>query len=107
MTETLQLVLAFFGGIGVVGVGLGAIWKIVKPWMREQLVQPMNDVHHQVTANAHVSTDPTMLDRFDDLESSIDGVDAKVDRLSGTFDRHLIWSDEEVSRLWAHVTRDP
>lgn len=39
---------------------------ILLPYLRDNLIKPINEVHRQTTVNSHSSADPTLLDRMDD-----------------------------------------
>lgn len=74
------------------------------PWLRENLVKPVNATHRQVTVNHHSSPEPTLLDKLDDViqgiqeanEQVIKGIEQTNERL----DTHLDWSHEETRRIW-------
>lgn len=76
---------------------------ILLPWLRDHLVQPVQRVHHEVTANNHKSATPTIPDRLEDLSTKVDEAtqahelqsrDMKAFRL--VLDEHLRWSDRWV-----------
>lgn len=77
------------------------LWWLVKPrvekWARSQIISPLADVHHQTTQNSHKSKDPTLLDRLDDLDSS-------VGKLRDGMAAHEAWSEVEVRRLWGALS---
>src|SRR5690606_31042696 len=58
VTWTLGSLLGFCGVIGV----LVRTWLL--PYLREQVVRPIRETHHQVTVNGGNSSPPTMLDKL-------------------------------------------
>ena len=48
----------------------------------------VSETHHQVTTNSHSSSEPTMLDRLDDVHRAVYEVQERLDR-------HLEWHAEE------------
>lgn len=72
----------------------GMFWKFARPWLREQLVDPVQATKAQVT-NSHTTN------LRDDLTKAIELGEHNKDAL----ERHLIWSTEETSRLWAAISK--
>lgn len=86
----------------VIGTALGllmlaglAVRYVLIPYLRDHLVQPVADVHKQVTENHHANAQPTMLDRIDDVHT-------EVRALAKVMDGHLDASD----RWLDHITRE-
>ena len=83
-------------------LGLGLFGVIIRyallPWLREQLVHPVQETHRQVTVNHHVSNEPTVLDRLDSLVMRVDALADKTEA------HHLLVSSEH-RRLWEAVQR--
>jgi hypothetical protein len=78
-------------------VGL-AVRFILVPYLRENLVKPLQRTEHAVTANGHRDPEnPTMRDQFADVKVLISALDNKLDG-------HLAWSNEETSRLWRAIS---
>lgn len=93
-------------------IGLAARFVLL-PWLRSELVEPVQETHKQVTENHHSNTVPTVLDRIEDVhtetsrganlagravELAEEAVD-KVDTLGRMFDGHLEWSQAQVDRM--------
>jgi hypothetical protein len=70
--------------LAIVGV-LGVFWRIALPWIREQIVNPVQTTCEQVT-NSH---DTNLRDDITELGHKLD--------------QHLTWSVEETQRLWAAI----
>lgn len=67
-------------------LGLAARFVLL-PWLKDQLVQPVQETHQQVTENHHASPGaPTLPDRLED-------VDLGLKALAHVMDNHLAWSD--------------
>lgn len=76
---------------------------VLLPWLKDHLVQPVQDTHHQVTANSHSSAVLTIPDRLEDLADKVDEATAAHDMqardlkaLANVLDQHLRWSDRWV-----------
>lgn len=74
-------------------VGL-AVRYVLLPYLRDHLIQPVNETHKQVTENHHAQPNgqPTVLDRIDDVQRD-------VKALSVVMDAHMEWSDRWTG-LW-------
>lgn len=91
---------------------------VLLPWLRDHLVTPMQTVERQVSENSHANKPPTVLDRIDDVQQSVNDLgnwitesrqDRKalhdeLGRLQHRLDTHLGWSHEEANRLWKRIT---
>lgn len=93
MTNALTLVVAVCTGFGAVVGAFAIIWRFLKPWLRAELLEPVQQTRHQVSVNAHSSTAPTVLDRLDDVRRQLDGVSARLDE-------HLEASSAESHDMW-------
>jgi hypothetical protein len=109
------------GALVSVCVLLGLLVRyVLVPYMRDQLVTPVQETHRQVTQNRHANPEPTVLDRIDDvhddvrrLADTVAAVQAVANAAARStagahrrLDQHMSWADVEVSRLWSSV-RDP
>ncbi len=114
-TETLEnigRVITIIVGTTVL-IGIGAKILLL-PWLRDNLVKPVEETNKQVTVNTHISEPSTMLDSVHLLENNLKSVDTKITNLSNElahlaqfigiinkmWDHHLEWSQSEVERLW-------
>lgn len=111
--EVLALLISF-----TVLAGLVARF-ILLPWLRDQLaptIKKVEDTHRTLTVNGHVSREPTVLDKLDQLsvefrefkgESRSDRADLRSDirTMGRMFDGHLDWSAQEVHTIWDHLRR--
>lgn len=93
--------LAILGGMAALTVSLCVLVGIgvklmLLPWLREHLVTPVKETAHQVTVNGHVSRDPTLLDKVDNLQRDITTA-------ARMFDGHIERSSGEWNRLWAAI----
>jgi len=109
-------------------IGLAAK-LILLPWIKSNLIIPVNEVNKQVTVNNNISDPATMLDTIHIIEGKVDKVatiEDKLDKLEQVmhkmsidavqvsaataviqrmWDHHLDWSEEEVNRLWTSIRR--
>jgi hypothetical protein len=65
---------------------------VLVPYVRDHLVQPVRDVHRQVTENHHSNVNPTLPDLIDD-------VSREVHALAGVVEGHLNSSDRWLSAM--------
>lgn len=79
---------------------------IVLPWLKDHLLEPVKDTHHQVSVNAHQSEEPTIPDRIEDLAGQLttatrdhlaQGRDIRA--LTRVLDEHLRWSNRWVDQV--------
>jgi hypothetical protein len=75
MSETLLAIGAGAGAVIALLSLIGIVFSVIKPWLREQLIEPIRQTHQQVTVNGGVSNPPT-------LKDEIGAVGKKVDTLS-------------------------
>lgn len=81
-----------------------AVRFILLPWLRDHLVQPVQETHRQVSENGHVDrATPTIPDRLEDLSAKVEeateahAVQARdMAALTRVMDEHLRWSDRWV-----------
>lgn len=59
---------------------------VLLPYLREHLLDPVQETHHQVTENTGESPQPTVLD-------AIHSVERDVKALAGVMDTHMAWSE--------------
>lgn len=94
------LAAASTAALGVLTI-LGLVVRFVLlPYLREHLVQPVQETHKQVTENHHSNDRPTVLDRIDDVSGQVAENTRETRALARMFDGHLDWSQHEVDRLW-------
>lgn len=88
---------------------------VILPWLEDRfapLAKKVNETHHQVTTNGHISDEPTLKDQVHSLQSEVrelkgetrrDLQDMRGDlRTAGRMmDLHLDWSSREAGELWA------
>lgn len=119
--EVVGTLLAFCTLLGLLLTAAGK-WIIV-PWLERrfapvanQVAAQLQDVHHQVTVNGHVSQEPTMLDKLDSTRAEVrelkgetrrDLADMRMDihTVGRVYDRHVDWSAAETGRLWEAIQR--
>lgn len=84
---------------------------VLLPYIRAHVVDPLRETRHQVTVNHHSSTEPTVLDRIDDVANKVDALGETVTELSNrdasneanmtaltlVLDEHLRWSRQWVA----------
>lgn len=106
--ETRELIAWVIGTLAAGAAAAGWCARyIVLPWLRANLVNPVEHVKKQVTENQHSNKVPTVLDRLDDVQEAVATLTLKVEaaHLAANIDRarletHLGWSHEEVNRIW-------
>lgn len=107
-------------------VGLVVRWALL-PYLREQLVKPVQETHRQVTPHDRPGGDaePTIVDRLDDVQTTVSEVRAEVEAIAKKAVRnralaeaagraadaahkrlgdHEAWAREEDSRLWRAIS---
>lgn len=103
--------------VGFTAVALGAavsfcilsglvVRFILMPYLREHLLTPVQETHHQVTENNGGSEQPTVLDAIHDVQRD-------VTALARVMDAHMDWSDRwtdlwerEIARLKEQLRRN-
>jgi hypothetical protein len=82
--EALNMVVAilttFTLSVGLLGLGCR---YILLPWLKAQLVTPVQETHHQVTVNAHKSNPPTLRDGLDTLNGRVSRVEHRLEIIEG------------------------
>lgn len=81
--------------LGLLGM---AVRFVLVPYLERNLVRPLAETRHQVTANQHASPNPTVPDRLEDMHTDLRA-------FARAFDGHLEWSQNEVDRLWKALSR--
>lgn len=115
---------AVLGCFAVSGV---IVRYVLLPYLRDQVVKPLQETHRQVTPHDRpVNEEPTVVDRLDDLASGLETLARAGEDLAGKVRRnrdlalsagraadavgrelrdHEAWSREEDSRLWSALRR--
>lgn len=98
MIETVGAVLAVVvTAFAVVGV----IWRFVMlPNLREQLLRPVEETRRQVMDNKHVNRKPTILDRLDDVEQTLEAIGLNQTSLMRQIGEHVGESVADRRHLW-------
>lgn len=102
--------------------GLAVRFALV-PYVRDQLVKPVQETHRQVTLHGDEPMDaddrPTVRDQLDQLQGQVADLSGKVrqtrqlaiaagnaaDAVGGQLRDHEAWAREEDSRLWTALQR--
>lgn len=74
-----------------------AVRFVLLPWLREHLMQPVDEVRRQVSENHHKHTPPTLPDRIDAL-----GLDVKA--LARVLEGHLESGDEWLEHITSSLS---
>lgn len=95
--DTVDLILACIG----ITIGLCTLMGffghlVLLPWLKRELVAPVKETNHQVTVNRHVSPEPTLLDKVDNLQKDITTA-------AHMFEGHIERSGSEWNRLWRAI----
>lgn len=122
------------GGIEDAGAVAGALIAVLTlfslviryallPYLRDQLVKPVQETHRQVTLHGDEPMDaddrPTVRDQLDQLQNQVGQLTGKVrstrqlavaagnaaDAVAGQLRDHEAWAREEDSRLWTALQR--
>ncbi len=114
-TETLENIGRVITIIVGTTVLIGICAKVLLlPWLRDNLVKPVEETNKQVTVNTHVSEPSTLLDsvhlledKMDSMETILHNMAVEYAHMAGStgvikamWDHHLEWSQNEVERLW-------
>lgn len=76
-----------FGTVISLSIVLGlAVRYVLMPYLREHLLGPVQETHHQVTENTGESPQPTVLDAIHDVQRD-------VRALAMVMDQHMKWSE--------------
>lgn len=96
--ETVGAVLAVVVAAFVV---VGAIWRFVLlPNLREQLIRPIEETRRQVSENKHVNRRPTILDRLDDVEQTLEAIGLNQTAVLRQISEHVGESATDRRHLW-------
>ncbi|MFJ9315764.1 hypothetical protein ACIRN4_16360 [Pimelobacter simplex] len=96
MTDTTQAALIGAGAVcgallAMIGVA-GAVWRIALPWLREQIVKPVQQTREHV-ANSHSTNLRADIDalaaQLTEVRSTGDDTAKAVARIGGQLDAHL------------------
>ena len=79
-------------------IGL-AVRLILMPYLRDHLIKPMAQVKRQVSENHHHNSEPTVLDRIDDVGTAVARNGAETKALARVFDQHLTFSDRWIDLI--------
>lgn len=86
----------------VILAGLATRYVLV-PYLRDHLIQPIQETHKQVTENHHANREqPTVLDRIADVQTDINTLTRVLDGHMRTSDQ---WLDLFTNRLDRHQAR--
>lgn len=91
------------GNAVIVLTVVGLCWRwLIRPhlmkWISENLIHPM-------TQNGGKNDPPTLPDRLHNQDVVLKRIEEKVDAQGEMITRHLAWSGEETSRLWAAIKK--
>ncbi len=108
-------------------IGLVVRWALL-PYLREQVVKPVQETHRQVTPHnrpTNADAEPTVVDRLDDVQTMVgelaeqvqrigkkaqqnrelaDAAGRSADAVHKRLSDHEAWSREEDSRLWRAIS---
>lgn len=109
---------AMLGCLTLVGL---VVRYVLVPYLRDQLVKPVQETHRQVTPHDsdHEDQSLTVRDQLDQLQGQVGELSGKVrttrqlavaagraaDAVAGQLKDHEAWAREEDSRLWTALQR--
>lgn len=73
-----------------------AVRLVLVPYLRDHLVEPVRDVHRQVTENHHSNNEPTLPDLIDDVGRDVSALAQVVEGHLNSSDR---WLNAIIRRL--------
>jgi hypothetical protein len=80
---------------------VGALWRfVILPNLREQLLRPVEETRRQVMENKHVNRKPTLLDRLDDVEQTLEAIGLNQTALMKQIGDHVGESVADRRHLW-------
>lgn len=86
-----------------------AVRFILMPYLRDHLIEPVQQTHKQVTENHHRNQEqPTLPDRLEDVRTDIAAVRVDVGALARVMDTHMEWSERHsthTDRKIRHLRR--
>lgn len=93
--ETRDLVTWILGTTLSISAIIGLVVKFVlMPYLRNHLVEPMKQVEKQVSENHHSNLKPTVLDRIDDVQQSVQEMRSEIQVMSSMYEGHVNWSEK-------------
>ena len=96
--ETRDLISWILGTTVTLSVIIGLVVKFVlMPYLREHLVKPMKQVEKQVSENHHSNKKPTVLDRIDDVQRSVEEMRTEMKGMASMYEGHITWSEKWVN----------
>jgi hypothetical protein len=104
VNDSLSLVAAAVGiTVGLLTLLGAAVKWVLLPYIQRELVDPIQQTHHQVTVNHHSSETPTILDRLDDVQDEIRSV--RSDLSSHLLNAERAQSDghAEARQMWSAI----
>lgn len=118
ITDAGALAAALLAVFSVLGL---AVRYLLLPYLRDQLVRPVQETHRQVTSHdpPAAGDGPTVRDQLDQLQEQVAELTGKVrttrrlavaagnaaDGVAGQLRDHEAWAREEDSRLWTALQR--
>lgn len=110
MTDTTQAALIGAGAVcgallAILGLA-GAMWKIALPWLREQIVKPVQQTREHV-ANSHSTNLRADIDalaaQIAEVKTTGDDTSRAVARIGGQLDAHLVSAATTDSAVHARL----
>lgn len=85
MSDVVKIVLGVAGLLGALStIGAFVAWLVVPrflEWLRRELVDPVQEVRHQVAVNSGKSIPPTMLDKISNLNDAVVEIRSSITQL--------------------------
>lgn len=96
-------------GGALVGTVVALIRYGLVPYLRDQLIAPMQETNRELTGGDNAPSVREQLDELREVADShageIEDATLELRAMALMFDGHLEWSQTEVDRLWAELKR--
>lgn len=104
MTETVTLIVGVLTAATLFAGLVGLLARLLLlPWLRSELVKPVQETARQVRLNGHVSDPPTLKDDVHALTSDVAELRDDLRTAARMFEGHIERSSGEWTRVWRAI----
>jgi len=97
-SDTRELITWILGTTISLSVLIGlAVKFVLMPYLYDHLVKPMKQVEKQVSENHHSNKVPTVLDRIDDVQKTVEEMREEMKGMALMYEGHMTWSEKWVN----------